>query len=366
MEVNYLGDHLEDVQVFYGPESRPFLAPRGVWLNQSGLFVSDTGRNRVFYWKDLPREKYSRADLILGQNTQDETSRNAGTDISARTLLYPSGLWSDGKKIIVADAWNHRVLVWHTIPTDYGAPADVVIGQPDFNSNDPNVKGLSCDPSAKSLYWPYGVFSNGTSLWIADTGNRRILYFDSIPTKNFSPADKVIGQEDFNSRDFTEENPIWPYSVSISDSGQMAVSDTQFYRTLFWHRWQDSYSKTADIIIGQNSLHDSGANQYRLHPLANTLNWTYDHCFYQDGILINDTGNSRILGFDSIPTKNNAEANWLIGRPDFTTGSEFKGNIGGTDPAIYWPFSICTFQDLLCIADTGNHRVIIGRLKTSI
>lgn len=117
----------------------------------------------------------------------------------------------------------------------------------------------------------------------------------------------------------------------------------------------------ADVIIGQQNFEDSGQNQFRLSPEANTLNWTYDTCFYKDGILVNDTGNSRILCFDSIPN-NNEKADALIGRPNFNTSSEYKMNMQGTESAIYWPFSITMENDKLYIADTGNHRLVICSL----
>ena len=93
-------------------------------------------------------------------------------------------------------------------------------------------------------------------------------------------------------------------------------------------------------------------------------NWTYDACFYKDGLLVNDTGNSRVLGFKNLPKKNNETADFLIGRPDFNTSSEYKGNLTGTQSAIYWPFSITTFEDKLFLADTGNHRLVIADLQT--
>jgi hypothetical protein len=66
-------------------------------------------------------------------------------------------------KLIVADAWNHRVLIWNEFPTQNGQPADVVIGQPGMQNNLPNVEGVGTVASAKNLYWPYGVWSDGAT-----------------------------------------------------------------------------------------------------------------------------------------------------------------------------------------------------------
>ncbi|KYZ86951.1 hypothetical protein A3Q32_02715 [Alcanivorax sp. KX64203] len=81
-------------------------------------------------------------------------------------------------------------------------PADVVLGQADFSSsmpNDGNQDGQTDEaPSARTLNYPYdGVDSNGRQLAIADSGNARVLIWNSFPTANFQPADVVLGQSDF-------------------------------------------------------------------------------------------------------------------------------------------------------------------------
>jgi hypothetical protein len=362
MDFTTLGPHVKNPYLFRGAKSTPFLAPRGVATDGKRLFVADTGRNRVFIWNEIPTEEYVDPDIILGQGDLENTGRNSGGSSTAGTLQYPSGIWSDGKKLIVADAWNHRVLIWHDMPTENGQHADVVLGQPDFQHNQPNVTGIGSAPSAKSLNWPYGVYSNGRHLWVADTGNRRILYYENIPNQNYASADRVIGKPDFTTRDYENNEPIWPYSVKIGPQNQMIVADTQFYRNLIWHKYEKAFGAEADRIIGQEGFNDCGQNQFGLFPSNKSLNWTYDACFYKKGILVNDTGNSRILWFENIPDVNNAEATAVIGKKDFTTGSENKDTLMGTSSSLYWPFSITTHQDRLIIADTGNHRMVIAQL----
>lgn len=344
--------------IFKGDKNNPFLAPRGVFMANNMLFVSDTGQNRVFIWNQFPDSEYQSPDVVLGQIHKDDTGRNAGHEITTSSLQYPSGLWSDGKKLIVADAWNHRVLIWNNIPTSNGQAADTIIGQPDFNHNQPNVKGIGSMPTAQSLNWPYGVFSDGKSLWICDTGNRRVLFFEKIPTENYLSADEVIGKPNFTERDYENHEPIWPYSIRISTHGQMCISDTQFYRNLIWNDWKTAFSQPADIIIGQPNFDACGQNQYQLFPAQNTLNWTYDSFFYEKGIFIADTGNSRLLWYDQIPTENAAEATNLIGHKSYTTGSENANTRFGTEKQLYWPFSLCIENRQMVVADTGNHRII--------
>lgn len=358
MNPETLGPNVTNARLFKGSRNNPFLAPRGVYVANGKLFVSDTGQNRVFIWNELPKTEHQEPDIVLGQLNNDDSGRNSGGDVTAQTLQYPSGIWSGGNMLIVADAWNHRVLIWLEFPKKNGQAADVVLGQENFSSNLPNVQGIGTAPSAQSLNWPYGVFSNGKELWIADTGNRRVLYFDAIPKENFTLATEVIGKPDFTTRDYENQEPLWPYSVKVRDDGAMIVADTQFFRILLWNNASRAFQKPADVIIGQSNFDAAGLNQFQLSPSDRSLNWTYDACFYKNGVLVNDTANSRILYFDRMPNENNMAATAVIGKRDFITSSENKDNLQGTESGLYWPFSMCTVDDYLIIADTGNHRLV--------
>lgn len=348
--------------LFYGGESSPLLAPRGVWMTDEKLIVADTGQNRVFIWHQIPNSKHAEPDITLGQASATDTKRNSGKTTGANTLQYPSGVWSDGEKLIVADAWNHRVLIWTTFPEQNGQPADVVLGQPNFEGCQPNVAGIAHPPIAQSLNWPYGVFSDGQSLWIADTGNRRVLYYKQIPLSSYQAADGVIGKDAFDQRDYDNADPIWPYSVRVSPKGQLAITDTQYYRVLLWHDHQTAFAQKADVIIGQDSFESNGQNQFLPRPEAFTLNWCYDSFFQGESLWVADTGNSRILKFSPIPDQHNATASALIGHDDFRTGSENRKTMFGTENALYWPFAICIRGQHIAIADTGNHRIVLKDL----
>jgi len=179
--------------------------------------------------ENIPTTSYAEPDIILG---------NQEADVSEMNFKYPSGIWTNGDKLVVADAWNHRVLIWHKFPTTNHTLPDVVVGQLDFNSDLPNQLGVNNPPSSSSLYWPYGVYSDGVSLWIADTGNRRILFYKNIPLHNGSSADEVIGQDNMESRDLNPNFSTWPYSIKLDVNGGMIVTDTQYFRVLYWKSWK--------------------------------------------------------------------------------------------------------------------------------
>jgi hypothetical protein len=190
---------------------------------------------------------------------------------------------------------------------------------------------------------------------VADTGNRRVLYFQNIPTTNFAPADNVIGQNSFTERDYDNANAIWPYSVKINSNGAMMIADTQYYRLLIWSHWKEALQKKPPVIVGQPDINSNGQNQFRLKPEANTLNWCYDACFYKEGIAVADTGNSRILIFDTIPVSNNS----LVGQLSFSINGESSLSLTTTvKNEMYWPFSVTAAGEQLVIADTGNHQIL--------
>ncbi|MGL6022916.1 MAG: hypothetical protein ACRC0A_07430 [Chitinophagaceae bacterium] len=342
----------EEIQLFYGMPKDEFLAPRGVFFFEEKLIVSDTGKNRILIWEKLPTSAYHPPDIVLGENLKYRT------EVS---FQYPSGIWTNGKMLIIADAWNHRVLIWKKFPTQNNEPATIVVGQQDFIHNHPNQLGVGTAPTASSLYWCYGVWSTGQDLWIADTGNRRILYFDHIPKNNGEMANRVIGQVGFEQREYNPQNAIWPYSIKIADNGGMIIADTQYYRCLLWHDFRTSYLQPADVVIGQPDFESNGANQYKLSPDANTLNCCYDACFFDKQLLVADTGNSRILLWNSIPEKNNVLANNLIGQKKFNTNGESSLSMTNSTlkNQMYWPFAVNSYKKNIAIADTGNNRILL-------
>jgi len=51
-----------------------------------------------------------------------------------------------------------------------------------------------------------------------------------------------------------------------------------------------------------------------------------------------------------------------IGQDDFGTGTENKNRIWSTEGSFYWPFHVSTENDIMAVADTSNHRIIVNKL----
>jgi hypothetical protein len=166
--------------------------PEGLYAVDGKLIVSDEGHHRVLIWNTIPAINNAPADIVLGQGDFTNCNINRGGSVSQNSMYDPRGAWSDGKKLIIVDGGNERVLIWNTFPMISNTPPDVVVGQADFTSD-------TSDATQDRLSDPYALSSNGKQLFVADTGNNRVLVWNSIPAINNAPADLVLGQPDFTT-----------------------------------------------------------------------------------------------------------------------------------------------------------------------
>ena len=199
--------------------------PAGVAVTPGGkLVVVDTGNNRILIWDQVPTTNPPPPpSLILGQPTISATTCpvNQGQSSSAaNTLDTPTAVWTDGTRLVVADSGNNRVLIWTSFPTREDQPADRVLGQGDFAhdaANDDAQNGTQQPtPTARTLYDPRGVYSDGTRLFVADTGNNRVLIWNAFPSASFAPADVVLGQGDFTHNTQNDDNQDGQQDASAS------------------------------------------------------------------------------------------------------------------------------------------------------
>jgi hypothetical protein len=342
--------------------------PRGVALGPAAaggpLAVCDTGHHRLLLWRSVPERDHAPADLILGQPDFTSEGRNGGRTPGAATLHVPTGVAIERDLLAVADAWNHRVLLWHGLPTRSNAPADVVLGQADFTAAAANRGRASA--AADTLHWCYGVALLGGRLVVADTGNRRVLIWNRVPTANGQPADLVLGQRDFLCRDENAggaPGPLgmrWPHAAAAA-AGGLQIADAGNHRILGWRTWPAASAAPADLVLGQSDFATLDPNGGAYWPDAATLNMPYGLAAAGEWLVAADTSNSRLLAWRAAHLDTAAAAAGLAAQDDFAAKGDNRWQPATRD-SLCWPYALAARDGLLAVADSGNNRVSLWRL----
>ncbi len=152
---------------------------------------------------------------------------------------HPMGVASDGRRLIVSDTYNNRILIWNRLPAG-NLPPDLVLGQKNFRTNNP---GLGRD----QLNWPVSVATDGRRLVATDTNNDRILIWSAFPTRSGAPADIVIGAPREGVR-VSRTRFQWPWGV-WTDGRKLAVSSTRGGGVLIWNSFPSRDQQAADIVL---------------------------------------------------------------------------------------------------------------------
>jgi hypothetical protein len=353
------------------PSNVEMFAPRGACLiSETGPFwVSDTGHHRLLGWRNLPTIDSQPCDWVIGQPNFNSEGQNAKGKTGGNTLNVPTGICSCAEGLAVADAWNHRVLIWKNIPEDNNIPADLVLGQTDFNQNQPN-RGKST-AAANTLNWCYGVFYDQGKLFVADTGNRRLLIWNQLPEENGQPADVVLGQSDMTFRDENGgSNPTastmrWCHDITVWGDN-LVVTDAGNNRVMIWEGIPTENNTNCQVVLGQKSFDLVEMNQGVYFPKANSLSMPYGVAATKDWLLVTDTANSRLLAWkkpQSILSLQGADADLVIGQNNFHSKGENRDYGLPTRDSLNWSYGINVHNNTAIIADSGNNRVLLWNIN---
>jgi hypothetical protein len=343
------------------PAADTMYAPRGVWFDDARLVVADSGNHRVLIWHEFPAGDHVPADVVLGQ-----------PDMAAegpKLLHLPTGVAIMDGRLVVADAWHHRLLVWNTVPTSDDVPPDVVIGQADIGGVDPN-RG---DAAARrdGFYWPYAFGPAGGRFLVADTGNRRVVGWASLDAAIAGePPAFLIGQDDWESRGENRDGPVtptsfrWPHAIAGDADGTLYVADAGNHRVLGWTDAAAACDGGApDLVLGQADF--TASREWPYGPqAANVHRFPYDVSLDAGRLAISDTANNRVLLHDPAPTTGVApEADGVLAQPDFGANGENRWRAVEHD-TLCWPYGLHLHGDRLAVADSGNNRVVIWKRRS--
>ncbi|MFZ0324583.1 MAG: hypothetical protein WAN48_10675 [Actinomycetes bacterium] len=281
------------------PTPSQMYAPRGVWTDGRRIVVADTGNHRVLIWHDWPAADGGPADVVLGQPDFSTEGPAAGGRGPERGLNLPTGVGVVGGQLVVADAWHHRLVAYDDLPQTSDVKPVWVLGQRDLTVVEPNAGG---EPSLSTLFWPFGFGAVGEVFWVCDTGNRRVLGWhtgsETLPEPG-SAADVLLGQETADRR-------------------------------------------------ADNRGDDLGARAFR---------WPHAVTGDAQALYVADAGDHRVLGWTP-PPKSDVPADLVLGQQDFDVAAEFKNQPQGA-ARLRFPYSCVSDHTRLFVADTSNNRVLV-------
>jgi len=342
------------------PTASQMYAPRAVWLDDDYLIAADTGNHRILIWNGAAElRSHSDADIVLGQpdfNTEGAQADGRGPE---RGMRLPTGVIVHDGRLIVADAWNHRILIWNQVPTVSNTAPDVILGQADPTHVDEN-RGGKC--SGRSFYWPFGIAMVGGTFYVADTGNRRVLAWDGIPGPDDEPS-FVLGQpspevRDENRGELGPSSFRWPHDIAGTND-VLHIADAGNHRILGWLP-SPGKDRDADTVLGQTDF-VSGAEFPYAPQTETSLRFPYAVDIDDDVMVVADTANNRILIWDGVPTSAHVPADRVLGQPHFASNGENRWDLVGAD-TFCWPYGLSLHRGRLAISDSGNNRVTVWEI----
>lgn len=243
-----------------------------------------------------------------------------------------------------------------------GQSASVVLGQPDFKSN----QGVT---TQQGMYFPQGVaVDKSGNLYVADFNNSRVLIFkNAISKTSGANADFVLGQTDFTSSGFLppQGEMNYPVDVCLDNSGNLYVADQYNSRILIFKNVESEVNSgtltngaNADFVLGQPDFTSTTTNttQNGMNT-PNAINVDNSGNLY-----VAESANDRVLVFKNIEGRitngtltNGVNADYVLGEPNFTSSNGPVNQSGMNTPSGV----VIDPSGNLYVSDFGSLRILI-------
>ena len=267
-------------------------------------------------------------------------------------------------RLYVSDNGNSRVLGYRNVATFVsGGAADLVIGQPDFQSGGCNQNSVaSVGPSKGTLCFPLGIAVDPSgNLYVADSINSRVVEYNtpfagcgSFPCVGGSP-NLVFGQGGSFTTDTCDgggesaSTLCFPGAVAVDSLGNLYVADEFDNRVLEYNTPLTS-GTTADLVFGQGGSFAGDTCNTSSTGLCDPDGLAVDS---SGDLYVADSGNNRVLEYTT-PLTSGTTADLVLGQADFVQAiAETTAN------TMCGPYGVAVDSSgNLYVADETNNRVL--------
>jgi sugar lactone lactonase YvrE len=296
------------------PRANTLAQPVAIAFGGTDMWVVDSANHRILVFPQAGNT-YTSANRVLGQL---DFSYNAPNMVEGKELfLYDpfarvgfAGVAVDTTRnpppLYIADSLNNRILAFRdarNVRPGQSTP-DLVIGQPDLRTTTPNTfTGTADQPNDATLITPVGlVVDKVGDLWVADSGNSRVLRF-SRPFEQTDTvrANLVLGQASMFSKvtDPLRNQMRTPWGLALTNDGHLMVSDASHHRVLVFRKPEGGdfrSGQNADLVIGQSDFTSSGSGN-ATNRFNSPRSLAVDT---SDRLYVADAGNNRISIFSGV------------------------------------------------------------------
>jgi sugar lactone lactonase YvrE len=291
-----------------------FDSPRGITTDGSNLYVVDTRNNSV-----------RKIEIATGAVTTLAGSGAAGSADgvgAAASFAWPRGITTDGTNLYVADSYNYSI---RKIEIATGAVSTLAGGSYG------NADGVS---AVARFYFPRGITTDGSNLYLADSSNYRIRKIDMATGVVTTLAGSFGGNGDGVG---AEASFFHPQGIT-TDGSNLYVADSGNNRI----RKIEIATGAVSTLAGSSWGNDNGVGV--------AARFAYPSSITTDGtsLYVVDTDNHSIRKIEM-----------ATGVVTTLAGSGSYGNTDGvgTAASFGYPAGITTDGTNLYVADTYNHSI---------
>lgn len=325
-----------------------FNHPKGIATDGKVLMMADGNNNRVLLWDTLPTSNVEPS-IVFGQQNFD--TNNSGE--SETELKWPADIAVGGGKYVIADTYNHRILIWDELPSTNAPSPDLILTSTEYDDS-PDVV-----PNVNQFAWPWGVWTDGEKLIVASTssgsanGDIRfggwVLIWNSFPTASNQPADIVLSANrgmgtprsittdgesflivgDHNAQGQSSQSGNWLWNTFPTESEQPHDGFLTEDMPMGW--MSGDVNLNGDLMMIGDGIHvwdgipdsDDTPHTYTIEGEEWELRGGDGSTIAVTGdtIYVSDYNTNRIIGFNQSPSGPNSTPDFVIGAPDLRTNT---------------------------------------------